>query len=134
VSLAARPTVEIGAGVMTHLGGRGAPPDVAVERVVDLVPVRRLAQRGERPAASNKRADLDVRVRVPRWRGLSVRYELTIDDFDLRRPAQHAVGGLGQPARRVAPAPRRATARSPSTCGRSGTGLREYRTTSSCRA
>jgi hypothetical protein len=86
VSLAARPTVEIGAGVMTHLGGRGAPPMSAAERAVDLFPFVGWLSEGSDLVRSNKRADLDVRVRAPRWRGLSVAYELTMDDFDLRRP------------------------------------------------
>jgi hypothetical protein len=86
VSLAARPTVEIGAGIMSEAGGRGAPPMSAGERVADLFPFIGWLREGSDRVSSNKLANLDARVRVPRWRGLSVAYELTVDDFDLRRP------------------------------------------------
>jgi hypothetical protein len=86
VSLAARPTVELGAGLVTQFGGRGGPSMSAWETAVDLFPFVGWLREGSDRIASNKLANLDARVRVPRWRGLTVAYELTIDDFDLRRP------------------------------------------------
>jgi hypothetical protein len=86
VSLAARPTVEVGGGIMAQVGGRGAPPMSALDRTADLFPFVGWLREGSDRLRSNKRADFDVRVRVPGWRGLSVGYELTVDDFDLRRP------------------------------------------------
>ncbi len=86
VTLAARPAVELGAGVMSQVGGRGAPPMSAADRVVDLFPFVGWLREGSDRLRSNKLASFDARVRVPRWRGLAVAYELTVDDFDLRRP------------------------------------------------
>jgi hypothetical protein len=85
-TLVARPTVELGAGVMAQVGGRGAPAMSTLDRAVDLFPFVGWLREGSDRLRSNKRADFDARVRVPAWRGLSVAYELTIDDFDLRRP------------------------------------------------
>ncbi len=86
VSLAARPTVELGAGVMSQVGGRGAPPMSTADRAADLFPFVGWLREGSDLLRSNKLASVDARVRVPGWRGLSVAYELTVDDFDLRRP------------------------------------------------
>ena len=86
LTLAARPTVELGAGIMSHVGGRGAPPMSTADRAVDLFPFVTWLRPGSDRLRSNKIAGFDARVRVPRLRGLAVAYELTIDDFDLRRP------------------------------------------------
>lgn len=83
LNLAPTPTLEFGAGLMSHLGGRGAPPLAFGDRVRDLFPFT-LGEGGDR-LSSNKVAALDARVRVPRWRGLTLAWELTADDFDVRR-------------------------------------------------
>jgi hypothetical protein len=55
-------------------------------RAVDLFPFIGWLSEGSDLIRSNKLANFEARVRVPEWRGLTVAYELTVDDFDLRRP------------------------------------------------
>ncbi len=85
VNLAARPTVELGLGMMSQAGGFGAPPMSPLQRAADLFPFVTWLNEGSDRLSTNKVANLEARVRVPRWRGLSVAYELTVDDVDFRR-------------------------------------------------
>ena len=80
--------LELGMGLIDQLGGAGAPPFSAGERIKDLFPYVFLAfSPGSDRQASNKIASLDVRYFVGTSRGITLYYEVDPDDFDLRRLA-----------------------------------------------
>jgi hypothetical protein len=86
--LDAAPTawLELGAGLMSHMGGRGAPPLTFAQRAKDLFPyVFWLVDEGSDALATNKLANAQLRVRIPGWRSATVYWEGSMDDFDLRR-------------------------------------------------
>ena len=78
--------LELGVGLMSHMGGRGAPPLTVAQRAKDLAPfVLWAVAEGSDALATNKVANGQLRVRVPRWRGATAYWEMAMDDFDLRR-------------------------------------------------
>jgi hypothetical protein len=86
IDLAPTSWLEIGAGLMSQMGGRGAPALDLEGRVRDLAPfVFWLVDEGSDPIATNKVANAQLRVRIPRLRSASLAWELAVDDFDLRR-------------------------------------------------
>jgi hypothetical protein len=86
LDLAPAAWLEIGTGLMSQMGGRGAPPLDLEGRVRDLAPfVFWLVDEGSDPIATNKVANAQLRVRIPQLRSASLAWELAVDDFDLRR-------------------------------------------------
>jgi hypothetical protein len=86
VDLAPASWLELGAGLMSQMGGRGAPTLSLAGRAKDLAPfLFWVVDEGSDPIATNKVANAQLRVRVPRWRSASLAWELAVDDFDLRR-------------------------------------------------
>lgn len=86
LDLAVVPWLELGAGIMSQMGGRGAPALRAEQRLRDLAPyLFWIVDEGSDPLATNKVANAQVRVRVPQWRSTTLAWEAAVDDFDLRR-------------------------------------------------
>jgi hypothetical protein len=85
VSLTPVARLELGAGLLSEFGGRGAPPMTTRQRAADLFPFVTWLNEGSDRLASNKVATLDARLRVPEWRGTTLYWEMAVDDFDLRR-------------------------------------------------
>jgi hypothetical protein len=84
--LAPAPWLELGAGLMSQMGGRGAPPLSTSQRLRDLAPfLFWVVDEGSDPLATNKVANAQMRLRVPQWRSATLAWEMAIDDFDLRR-------------------------------------------------
>jgi hypothetical protein len=86
LDLAVTPWLELGAGIMSQMGGEGAPPLTAEQRVRDLAPyLFWIVDEGSDPLATNKVANAQMRLRIPPWRSATFAWEMAIDDFDLRR-------------------------------------------------
>ncbi|GLC26728.1 capsule assembly Wzi family protein [Roseisolibacter agri] len=80
------PWLELGAGVMSQMGGRGAPELSTAQRLRDLAPyLFWIVDEGSDPLATNKVANAHMRLRIPPWRSATFAWEMAIDDFDLRR-------------------------------------------------
>jgi len=87
---------ELGVAVIAHTGGAGSPPASLLDRFVDLFPViDALAPQHADLQISNKIAGGNLRLRIPRWSGTDVYYELAIDDFDGRRLRSSLVEDAG---------------------------------------
>lgn len=79
-------SLEFSVQTLDHVGGSGAPPATFGERVADFIPLIDVLFQGEKDFQfSNKLSGAGVRWRVPDSRGLTVSYELLLDDFDVRR-------------------------------------------------
>lgn len=76
-------SVEIGASLVNEFGGEGSPPSSFWEKVADAMPF--LEDFVGATRFSNKIAGLDMRIRIPRARGLEIFAEAMIDDWDLDR-------------------------------------------------
>lgn len=95
VSLTPAPRLELGAGLLSQFGGRGAPPMAFDQRAADLFPFVTWLNEGSDRLTSNKVATLDARLRLPELAGTSLYYELAVDDFDLRRPRSMLIDDSG---------------------------------------
>lgn len=86
LSVSPTPRFEMGAALLDQMGGSGSPRCSVTCRAKDLFPYFFwIVKPGSDSQATNKIAQFDVRYRIPRARGLSVYYELSMDDFDARR-------------------------------------------------
>jgi hypothetical protein len=86
LDLAIVPWLELGAGIMSQMGGRGAPATTTAQRLRDLAPyLFWVVDEGSDPLATNKIANAQMRLRIPPWRSATFAWEMAIDDFDLRR-------------------------------------------------
>ncbi|MGZ8376897.1 MAG: capsule assembly Wzi family protein [Gemmatirosa sp.] len=86
LDLAVVPWLELGAGIMSQMGGRGAPATTTAQRLRDLAPyLFWIVDEGSDPLATNKVANAQMRLRIPPWRSATFAWEMAIDDFDLRR-------------------------------------------------
>ena len=86
IGLTPAPWLELGVGLLSQMGGEGAPRMSLGQRARDLAPyVFWIVAEGSDPLASNKVGHGQLRLRVPQWRSATLSYELAMDDFDLRR-------------------------------------------------
>jgi len=90
VSILPHPNFEFALHVESQTGGDGGPAASFVDRALDLVPpiggLRNLFSNGAgNTDFSNKFAGFDVRLRIPRARGLDIYGNAADDDFDARR-------------------------------------------------
>ena len=86
LDLSVVPWLELGAGIMSQMGGRGAPALSAEQRLRDLAPyLFWIVDEGSDPLATNKVANAHMRLRIPPWRSATFAWEMAIDDFDTRR-------------------------------------------------
>lgn len=80
------PRLELGAALLDQMGGGGSPPCSVKCRLEDLFPyVFWAVKQGSDSQATNKIAQIEARYRIPQAKGLALYYELSMDDFDLRR-------------------------------------------------
>lgn len=77
--------LELGVGIESQTGGRGAPRASAGAQAADLFPFLVWLKKGGDNLASNKIANAEARLRVPGWRGFGAYWEMSVDDFDPRR-------------------------------------------------
>lgn len=101
VSILPRPDFEFGVHVESEMGGNGAPGATLLQRIGDLFPpvggIRNLISNGSgNTNFSNKFAGVDTRIRIPRWWGLDIYADGSLDDFDARRLASSLLqdGGI----------------------------------------
>lgn len=86
LDLSVAPWLELGAGIMSQMGGRGAPALTTTQRLRDLAPyLFWIVDEGSDPLATNKVANAQLRLRIPQWRSATLAWEAAVDDFDLRR-------------------------------------------------
>lgn len=76
------PHFEIGVQVVDAMGGRGGQPASFGDRVLDVIPIVDALRTGSDFAFSNKLAGVDMRWRMPAWRGFELYAEGNADDFD----------------------------------------------------
>ena len=74
---------EIGLSLVSEFGGEGSPPSSFWEKVVDPMPL--LEDLVGATRISNKIAGGDMRIRIPRARGLEISAEAMFDDWVLKR-------------------------------------------------
>ena len=80
------PRLELGAALLDQMGGAGSPRCSVACRARDLFPyIMWIVKPGSDSQATNKIAQLEARYRIPEAKGLSLYYELSLDDFDARR-------------------------------------------------
>ena len=79
------PQFELGVEVIDAMGGRGGQPATFSDRVLDAIPLIDALRTRSDFQFSNKMAGLDVRWRMPRWRGFELYAEGDVDDIDPRR-------------------------------------------------
>ncbi len=77
--------LELGTGMLIHIGGDGAPDASLGKQLQDLFPFVENIFGRTWDVGSNKQAGVDARLRIPGARGLSFYYEGIIEDIDFSK-------------------------------------------------
>lgn len=86
ISFAPADRVAFGVSLLDHMGGFGAPATSLGGRIADMFPyIDWLVRKEKNREATNKLAGGDLRIRIPEWRGTTVRWEFLLDDFEPKR-------------------------------------------------
>ena len=89
------PQLELGVQVLDAMGGRGGQPATLWNRVLDAIPVVDAFRTKSDFQFSNKLAGVDLRWRMPRWRGFELYAEGNADDFDGRNLSRGFLADAG---------------------------------------
>lgn len=89
------PRFEIGVQVVDVMGGNGGRPASFGDRILDAIPVVDAFRTNSDFQFSNKIAGIDIRWRMPEWRGFELYAEGATDDFDGRDFARGFVEEAG---------------------------------------
>lgn len=78
------PRFELGVQVVDVMGGNGGQPATLGDRILDAIPIIDAFRTSSDFQFSNKLAGIDLRWRMPEWRGFELYVEGAADDFDGR--------------------------------------------------
>jgi hypothetical protein len=89
------PHFELGVQVVDAMGGNGGQPATFSDRLLDAIPVVDAFRTSSDFQFSNKLAGIDLRWRMPGWRGFELYAEGNADDFDGRNLSRGFVEDAG---------------------------------------